>query len=83
MSGEDRTGLLDLEAWLSDWPPKEWRGMLRTSLEKETVASLRDFTARGRPLGSDAFITRMESLLGRRVRPRPVGRPVGWWKRTL
>ena len=26
-------------------------------------------------LGSDAFLTKLETLLGRRVRPLPVGRP--------
>ena len=54
--------------------------MLATGLEKETVATLRQSTARGRPLGSDGFVSRMEAFLGRRLRPLPVGRPVGWRK---
>jgi putative transposase len=29
----------------------------------------------GRPLGSDRFLAKLETLLGRRVRPLPVGRP--------
>jgi putative transposase len=32
-------------------------------------------THTGRPLGSDAFLSKLETLLGRRVRPLPVGRP--------
>jgi len=29
----------------------------------------------GRPLGSDAFISKLETRLNRRLRPLPVGRP--------
>ena len=32
-------------------------------------------TQTGRPLGSDGFVSKLETLLGRRVRPLPVGRP--------
>jgi hypothetical protein len=28
-----------------------------------------------RPLGSDAFLSKVESLMGRRIRPLPIGRP--------
>ena len=50
-------------------------------LEESEVRTLRQFTHRGRPLGTDSFLSRMESLLGRRVRPLPVGRPKGKGKR--
>jgi hypothetical protein len=33
------------------------------------VGALRRYTARGRPLGSDSFVSKIETLLGRRVRP--------------
>ncbi|MCL5279774.1 MAG: hypothetical protein M1376_07700 [Planctomycetes bacterium] len=33
------------------------------------------WTHTGRPLGSDRFMSKLETLLGRRVRPLPVGRP--------
>jgi putative transposase len=36
---------------------------------------LRLNTHTGRPLGSDSFLSKLEKLLGRRVRPLPVGRP--------
>jgi hypothetical protein len=32
---------------------------------------------RGRPLGSDGFLSKVEKLLGRRVRASPWGRPPG------
>ena len=32
-------------------------------------------THTGRPLGSDSFLSKLEKLLGDRVRPLPIGRP--------
>ena len=75
VTGEDASGLLVMEAWLHDRPPREWRTMLTEGLEESEVKTLRQFTQRGRPLGTDSFLSRMELLLGRRVRPLPVGRP--------
>jgi len=42
--------------------------------EPETFAALRAAETIGRPLGSDAFLARLERRLGRRVRPRKPGR---------
>ena len=81
VTGRDETGLIDLNAWLTDWPPKEWRRMLRTGIDEDLLGVLRRCTMRGRPFGSDRFVSKMEKLLGRRVRANPVGRPVGWRKR--
>ena len=39
------------------------------------VLRLRLRTQTGRPLGSDSFLAKLETALGRRVRPLPVGRP--------
>ncbi len=75
VGGKDPSGLLDLRTWLHDWPPAEWRGMLRTDVEDLLLRQLRRSTRRGRPLGSESFVTRMEKLLGRRVRPVALGRP--------
>jgi hypothetical protein len=36
---------------------------------------IREATARGCPLGDDVFSTHLESILGRRLTPNPVGRP--------
>jgi len=44
-------------------------------LGDETLSALRLNTHRGRPLGSDAFLSKIEALVGRRLRPLPVGRP--------
>jgi hypothetical protein len=37
-------------------------------------------TQTGRPLASDRFMSKVETFLGRRVRPLPVGRQRGWRK---
>ena len=71
----DTAGLLDLAAWRSPWPPDEWREMLRGEGSEDDVRALRLHTSRGRPLGSDAFLSKVEHMLGRRLRPLPVGRP--------
>ena len=53
----------------------EWRAELSRAEDPATQAQLRTQTDRGRPLGSDSFLSKVEKLVGRRVRPLPVGRP--------
>jgi len=53
----------------------DWSETLIDMLGDETLSALRLNTHRGRPLGSDAFLSKIEALLGRRLRPLPVGRP--------
>ena len=69
------SGLLDLGAWAASLAAKGWQQTLRQRLTEPTLQSLRLNTHRGRPLGSDGFLSKIESLLGRRLRPLPVGRP--------
>ena len=76
----DPWGLLDLGRWTRDWTTAEWERMLREGLDEREVGALRRYTARGRPLGSDSFVSKIETLLGRRVRPLPSGRQKGWRK---
>jgi len=78
--GKDPTGLLDMTTWLREWDPKDWRKVLSSETDTVSVSALRLSTARGRPLGSDSFLSKMESVLGQRVRSHPVGRPPGWRK---
>jgi putative transposase len=73
--GPDRSGLLDLGAWARSPAAKGWRQTLAERLKPEVVSTLRLSTHRGRPLGTDRFLSKIESLLGRRLRPLPVGRP--------
>jgi len=73
--GDDVSELLDLASWRRKMDPTKWRGILRQHEEEGLVRSLRLATSRGRPLGSDRFIARLETLLGRRLRALPCGRP--------
>ena len=57
------TGIQDWSAWLAE------------KQSDEAVEQLRRRTRSGRPLGDEAFISRLESLTGRTLRPRPGQRP--------
>ena len=71
----DPTGLLDLPAWRERLDGADWREQLTQPEDETALARLRRTTARGRPLGSDSFLSKLERILGRRLRPLPVGRP--------
>jgi hypothetical protein len=53
----------------------KWRQVLERPDDRRLVTSLRLATSRGRPLGTDAFVAKLETFLGRRLRPLPRGRP--------
>jgi putative transposase len=67
--------LLNLPRWYKRMSPEQWRKELAEGLTEAEVARLRLRTHTGRPLGSDSFLSKLETLLGRRVRPLPPGRP--------
>lgn len=77
----DESGVLDLGAWGRRYSTARWREMLREKMSDEEVDLVRRYTHRGRPLGSDSFLSKVERLVGRRLRARPVGRPKGSTKR--
>jgi putative transposase len=68
-------GLVDLGLWRSAWTAEQWREKLSRAEEEEAVSGVRANTHTGRPLGSDAFVSKVESLMGRRIRPLRIGRP--------
>jgi len=71
----DRSGILDLPAWESMPVRAEWKDWLVKPEEETMLAALRLNTSRGRPLGSDSFLSKLECTVGRRLRPLAVGRP--------
>ena len=71
----EANGLLDLRSWRAGWSAQDWKARLRRPEDEEAVAAVRAGTHTGRPLGSDAFLSKVESILGRRLRPLAVGRP--------
>jgi len=69
-------GMLDLRVWRLVCPDAdEWSKALAAADDKVLGEKLRIWTSRGRPLGSDSFISKLEKTFGRRLRPLPVGRP--------
>ena len=52
----------------------DWKKLLRSALPEEDLATLRGHERTGRPLGSVRFVNRLESLLGRPLKPRKAGR---------
>ena len=71
----DETGLLDVATWREMAGGRDWRAALTEPQDDRMVSRLRLATSRGRPLGSDGFVSKLEARLGRRLRPLPVGRP--------
>ncbi len=71
----DTTSLLDLAWWRQHSEAEQWRAMLAAGQPPQEASDLRTHTARGRPLGSEQFVSRLEALLGRRLRALAVGRP--------
>lgn len=71
----DAYGLIDAGRWKELSGGVDWKEVLRGSEEEADIAKMRVYCRTGRPLGSDSFISKLESTLGRRLRALPVGRP--------
>jgi putative transposase len=58
-------------------PPatNNWSDWLKDPDDETVIRNLRLCTRTGRPFGSDGFVTQLENQLGRKLRPRPGGRP--------
>jgi len=67
--------LLDLARWYEQISAATWRRELTEGLTDAEMERLRRRTHTGRPLGSDSFLSKLETMLGRRLRPLAVGRP--------
>jgi REP-associated tyrosine transposase len=77
-AGGDPSALLNLRAWFMDVPAQEWSETLEAiAASTDPPDRIRLHTRTGRPLGSDSFLSKVEALLGRRVRARQTGRPKG------
>jgi len=67
--------VLNLSWWYDMISAGRWRKELEAGLSDSELGRVRLSTHTGRPLGSDSFLSKLEKLLGRRVRPLPIGRP--------
>lgn len=70
-----KSDLLDLRPWNKIISPTEWRKLLAEDIEEKEIRKLRTSTHTGRPLGSDSFMSKLENMVGHRLRPLPIGRP--------
>jgi putative transposase len=74
--GRDKpVGLLEMSPWRAVWTPAKWRAEIAEPEAADWLTQFRLNTHRGRPLGSDSFVSKLEHLLNRRLRPLPIGRP--------
>jgi len=72
---DDAFGLMDKTRWHQQSSGLDWKKVLQEKLERLDLNTLRVYSRTGRPLGSDKFISKIEVMLGRRLRALPVGRP--------
>ena len=53
----------------------DWRGFLDSAIPEKELCDLREHGRTGYPLGSPAFVERLEQTFGRNLRPGKPGRP--------
>jgi len=58
-----------------------WRGLLDSAMREEDLRQMREHVRSGCPLGSVAFVERLEQAVGRILRPQQSGRPPKLLKR--
>ena len=72
---KSKSDLLSLTGWYKLISAGQWKSALLEGVDESDVMRLRNNTHTGRPLGSDSFMSKLEKIFGRRIRPLPVGRP--------
>ena len=75
IGGADRKGLIDIRHWRKMSRGLNWKEVLTQRIDEEIGVDFQNRYRRGRPLGSDRFISKLETTIGRRLRPLPGGRP--------
>lgn len=71
----DKYGLIDNNRWKVIVGNINWKNVLTERSDKEEMRKVMIYCRTGRPLGSDSFISKLESKLGMRLRALPIGRP--------
>ncbi len=75
VKGKDSYEVLDLKAWPPARLKKQWAKTISAKMEPELGEEILAAARAGRPLGSDAFIDKLEKKFRCRLRALPVGRP--------
>jgi putative transposase len=71
----DPDALLVMDPWRAAFFRDDWRSELDGPADELSARRLREATMCGRPFGDREFVERLEHAVGRRLTPRPVGRP--------
>jgi hypothetical protein len=66
---------MEMERWRERWMVAEWRQHLAAGESPSRLATLRQYTHTGRPLGSEKFVADLEHSTLRALTPRKAGRP--------
>jgi putative transposase len=72
---EDEFGLMDRTRWQKQSSGLNWKEILLQRQDRLDINKVRIYCRTGRPLGSDRFISKLEVMIGHRLRALPVGRP--------
>jgi putative transposase len=67
--------VLEMERWAKRWRIGEWRSFLAEAESTAELATLRQFTHTGRPLGTAEFVAGLEASMLRPLAARKRGRP--------
>ncbi len=70
-----RDTFLSTELWQNHWNYASWREYLAQSDKETALASIRQCTHTGRPLGTQEFVHALEESIKRRLVPQKGGRP--------
>lgn len=68
-------GIIDVSGWNETVGKDSWKTLLGEKINEGDIKNLQVHTRTGRPLGSDTFISKLETKIGRRLRALSVGRP--------
>ena len=58
-----------------------YRALFNSYVEGELLSQIRSSLNKGMAIGNDCFKAEIEALTGRRLKPKKVGRPIGWRKK--
>ncbi len=72
---KQQTELIDVAKWRQISARIDWEQQLKKGCNDQEMKLVRNATHVGRPLGRDSFMSKMEKVIGKRLRPLPVGRP--------
>jgi putative transposase len=72
---KDESGLLDMTEWKRISENIDWKDSLKRAQSSDHLELIRARTNSGRPLAGDSFLSKIEKLIGKRLRPLPAGRP--------